>query len=602
MADIFISYASEDLERVKPLVSAIEEKGWTVWWDRELVAGPCFDEEIEKAIEEASCVLVAWSKQAIKSGWVRDEANEGLARGILLPVCLDDVHPPMGFRSIQRANLFNWPNEYGECDMMYSGIEKLIQPSRNTDDSTLKNSIAVLPFANMSSDPEQEYFSDGMAEEIINGLVSFPDLKVIARTSSFQFKGENRDIREIGASLNVSHILEGSVRKAGTSIRVTAQLILVRDGMHLWSNRFDRELADVFIVQDEITSEILKSLRGHLGTIDKQPIRTVNPEGYSAYLQGRNSFNRMQIDDAIRSFERSVDLDPQNADAFANLASIFSIRVFTGLTPKEEVLPLIEEYTTKGLSFNPNQPTLLAIRAQESYFVDRDYQQAIDILTRLVIERPNDSEILPYLAEVFAPLRRLDLSLVILRHWVELDPLNSGAHFLLGSFAAHAGEFDQARQSFENCESLGGDATLGRLELASGMGDTQALRNLLDQWQPGVGSNFRPIFEALLSALEGDLDHVKKVLETTKNSSEHQSFYFKSNVALLEGEIGLALDYYEMAMSSAEAIALRYIHGNPISRTTRPEFFTHPRYDQMLVNFGLDKKSISALRIPPLPF
>jgi TolB-like protein len=602
MADIFISYSSKDLERVKPLVAALEAKGWSVWWDRELVAGPSFDEEIEKALDGASCVVVVWSKNSIESRWVRTEANEGIDRDVLIPLLIDDVKPPLAFRIAQTAGLIGWPEQTGEFQAVVDGITRLL--GKPTDDRVqVRNAIAVLPFANMSSDPEQEYFSDGMAEEIINGLVRFPDLNVIARTSSFQFKGDNHDIREIGERLNVSHILEGSVRTAGNRIRVTAQLILVRDGIHLWSNRFERELADVFILQDEITSEILKSLQGHLGSISEQPIRSVNPKAYSAYLQGRNAINRWQFDDAISSFERSIELDPQNADAFAMLVQILSSLVTTGMTPKEELQPLIEEYTAKGLSINPNQPGLSCLRANQLFFVDRDYQQAIDLLTGLVVDRPNDPDTLIYLAEVFAPLGRLDLSLVILRHQVELDPLNPNAHFQLGSYAIVAGEFDQARQSFENCVSLGGEAMIGRCQLAVETEDFETLRNLLAQWrdaEPSALDAYRPFFEVILAICDGDLDKAQSI--SRQPGAHQESAFIRSYVALWMGEIELALDGIEMALASSEVLAFRFLHGTLVLRRNYPEYFSHPRYAQILVDFGLDKKSISALRIPQLPF
>ncbi len=286
MADIFVSYASEDRDRILLLVEALESQGWSVWWDRELITGPSFDDKIEEALDEARCVVVGWSEHSIQSRWVRTEANEGLERGILVPALIDDVRPPLAFRIAQTANLIGWPSVRGEIDSLIGGIRELLG-SATSDTKARPTSVAVLPFVNMSSDPEQEFFSDGMAEEVINGLVNLGKFKVIARTSSFKFKGRNEDVRDIGRALDVSHVLEGSVRKSGQRLRVTAQLIDTDDGSHLWSERFDRELIDVFQMQDEITEAIVEALQGKLAPDAPKSKGTQVMEAYDAYLNGR---------------------------------------------------------------------------------------------------------------------------------------------------------------------------------------------------------------------------------------------------------------------------------------------------------------------------
>src|SRR6185437_459530 len=191
-------------------------------------------------------------------------------------------------------------------------------------------SIAVLPFVNMSADPENEYFTDGMAEEIINALTKIQRLRVAARTSSFAFKGKNVDVRTIGEQLNVSAVLEGSVRKAGAKLRVNAQLVSVNDGYHLWSERFDRELEDVFAIQDEIAGSIVRALRVVLSDQEKRAIENaprVDVEAYDYYLRGRqyhHQFRRAGIQFARRMFERALDIDPNYALAHAGAADCCS--------------------------------------------------------------------------------------------------------------------------------------------------------------------------------------------------------------------------------------------------------------------------------------
>jgi len=206
-----------------------------------------------------------------------------------------------------------------------------------------EKSIAVLAFTNMSNDPEQEYFSDGISEELLNVLAKIPGLRVAARTSSFQFKDENRDIIDIGQQLNVTHVLEGSVRKAGSQLRITAQLIDASNGFHLWSDTYDRELANIFAVQDEISAAIVNALKEHLGlqvAAVPRVIATANTEAHEAYLRGRYLVVQRgaSIAGAVREFEKAITLDPEYALAHAELAmAVLLLSFFDDLTSTEAI-------------------------------------------------------------------------------------------------------------------------------------------------------------------------------------------------------------------------------------------------------------------------
>jgi len=599
MADIFVSYASEDLERVKPLVTALENHGWSVWWDRELVAGPRFDQEIENAIREASCIVVAWSQYSIKSGWVRDEASEGMERNILLPICIDDVRPPMGFRSAQTANLLNWPKEQGEIDMMYSGIERLIRPSGKVESPTPENSIAVLPFANMSSDPEQEYFSDGISEDILNGLVKFQNLKVIARTSSFEFKGENRDIRVIGEKLDVSHILEGSVRKAGNRIRVTAQLNTVRDGTHVWSEQYNRELTDVFEVQDDITAEILKALDIQFTATDDEPRKEVNADAYNAFLLGRYYFYRGEFGLAAESYEQAISLDAEYADAYAALAYYYYL--ISNFGNFEENQRKSDEFSGQLKEHDPGHPFLLSQQAKAHFYADRNYQQGIDELHELAKKHPSNCDILEEYANIHHPLARSDLAIACHRRRVELDPLNPNYIFQLGYALKVAGEFDEARKLIEQAESLGfTNAAMHLADLATASGDLQLLQDQLDRGREewGGGGKFYPFFEAAVLARTEGLTAVQDFVSQSEDLSS-MPLFANSHLEMIQGETERAISTYAKALAAPEFLAFVSIH-----RTYRliPNMSDHPKFQQMLCDFGLDEESLSKLNIPSLPF
>ncbi len=178
-----------------------------------------------------------------------------------------------------------------------------------------EKSIAVLPFVNMSPDPDQEYFSDGLSEEILNLLAKVPDLKVIARTSSFAFRGKNQDIRTIGKALDVSTVLEGSVRKSGERVRITAQLIEVSSGAHLWSETYDRTLTDIFAVQDDVAAEILQALQVHVAAPPKRGRPTENTQAYALFLKGRAKISDGNVNLAEEDFLKAIALDPMFAEA-----------------------------------------------------------------------------------------------------------------------------------------------------------------------------------------------------------------------------------------------------------------------------------------------
>ncbi len=224
---------------------------------------------------------------------------------------------------------------------------------------TATNSVAVLPFANMSPDPEQEYFCEGIAEELINGLGRIKNLRVASRTSAFQFKGSKFDIREIGERLNVSKVVEGSVRKAGNQLRITAQLVNVSDGYRLWSERYDRKMEDIFAIQDEIAESIVKALEVTLSPKERRAIQNVatrDVEAYDFYLRGRKyfyEFDRKNWDLARQMYERAIKLDPSYALAYAGIADCWSfLFMYAGSSERER--NLADEASRKALALDPD--------------------------------------------------------------------------------------------------------------------------------------------------------------------------------------------------------------------------------------------------------
>lgn len=299
-----------------------------------------------------------------------------------------------------------------------------------SEESGNKHSIAVLPFVNMSSDPEQEFFSDGITEEILNALASVQELKVAGRTSSFAFKGRNEDLRRIGAALGVENILEGSVRKAGTTVRITAQLIQVKDGFHLWSATYDRELTDVFAIQDEIANEILKQLRSTLlhEDVEVAVAQRTSPEVYELYLQAKQRiYTRIgtEIELAVDELDQAIQLDQEYAPPFAQrgIATMLLSDQQYGSIPDDEASRRAKRYIDQALKLDPDLAEGWA--ALGLYYTNgtSDSDAAIDALVKALSINPNLIDASNWLQIALQNAGDMTGALKILEEIAERDPL-----------------------------------------------------------------------------------------------------------------------------------------------------------------------------------
>ncbi len=342
MADVFVSYARSDKARVAPLVAAIEAKGWTVWWDPEIAPGQEFDRQIAAELKIAAAVVVVWTPNSVESRWVRGEAREGAERGILVPVRFERADLPIDVRALHTIDFDDWSEDprSPQVQEVTRALDIMIARHGTTQSATAifgsapsasasgpaRVAICVLPFANMSGDPEQEYFSDGITEDIITDLSKVSALSVISRNSAFVYKGKHVDVPKVTRELKVSHVLEGSVRKAGGRVRITAQLVDGSSNNHLWAERYDRDLNDIFALQDEISHAIVMALKLKLLPEEKQAIEqrgTDNVEAYNLYLMGRQLYVTSHEGDPrlaeaiIRVCSRATEVDPGYARAWA---------------------------------------------------------------------------------------------------------------------------------------------------------------------------------------------------------------------------------------------------------------------------------------------
>jgi adenylate cyclase len=341
MADVFVSYARSDKARVAPLVAAIEAQGWSVWWDPEIDAGQQFDDQIEEELKAAKAVLVVWTPASVASRWVRGEAREAADRGVLVPARFDGARMPMDVRAIHTTDLDGWgdnPNS-APFQALLRALGAMIARHGGATSATTaaagpavaaRIGICVLPFANMSGDPEQEYFSDGITEDIITDLSKVSALAVVSRNSAFMYKGQHVDVPKIARELKVNHVLQGSVRKAGGRVRITAQLVDGTSNDNVWAERYDRDLSDIFELQDEISQAIVKALKLKLLPEEKKAIEqrgTTNLEAYNLYLMARQHYATGNEGDIrrneaiIRLCRRATEIDPNYANAWALMAN-----------------------------------------------------------------------------------------------------------------------------------------------------------------------------------------------------------------------------------------------------------------------------------------
>ncbi len=337
-----------------------------------------------------------------------------------------------------------------------------------------EHSIAVLPFVNMSSDKEQEYFSDGISEELLNLLARIPQLQVTARTSSFSFKGKEVAIPEIAHALHVANVLEGSVRKAGNSVRITAQLIRAGTDTHLWSQTYDRKLDDIFAIQDEIAADVVKQLKVTLlGAAPK--VRTTDPEAYALYLQAvqldrQGTAEAYKQTDAL--LQKALAIDPRYAPAWTALAENLYHETSQGVLSNKEGFAQAREAATKALAIDPDYAPAQARLGYIAMYGDSDLAGAAEHFKHALALDPADVDVLRNSASLLRSLGRLDEALALEEVVVRRDPVNVNALSNLALYQRMASRLDVAIATYRTALSL----APGRGGTHAGIGDVLLLK------------------------------------------------------------------------------------------------------------------------------
>ncbi len=391
----------------------------------------------------------------------------------------------------------------------------LLYPRLDAPDADrARNSIAVLPFTNLSQDPANDYFSDGMSEELLNLLAKVPDLRVAARTSSFAFRNSNLDVREVARQLGVDTVLEGSVRRSGNTVRITAQLIDAENGYHLWSQTYDRELEDIFAVQDEISTQIVQALKVTLGAEEQAPViardapPTANLEAYQAYLQARHQWKRRGLEavtHAIELLEEALALDPEFARAYAALAAAYVVYPLYAGEARETWYGKAADAAMQALARDPNLAEAHAVLAEldSSRGNWTDAEAGFFFATNL---DPNDATAHQWYSLLLRRAGRLKKALEVAQLALELDPASPVINNNLAETYMTLGYDEQALRYWQAAADLGfdTDASVNIVELmaADRRGDTEGWLALLKQ-APGNADVPDRYFE-LMAAVRQD--------------------------------------------------------------------------------------------------
>jgi adenylate cyclase len=474
-----------------------------------------------------------------------------------------------------------------------AALEKAVNQKVTASSEEPHPTIAVLPFVNMSGDKEQEYFSEGLAEEIINALTQISGLQVIARTSAFAFKGKDQDITKIAEALRVSNILEGSVRKSGNRIRVTAQLIEASKGIHLWSERYDRELTDVFTIQDEISQAITQKLKARLSG-DRHSVKrpTENIEAHNLNLKGRYYLFKLTPDGLAKSkeyFEQAIAMDPNYASPWHGLAAMYGTSGIMGFTPPWTVVEKSRRAILKALELDNNLPEAHAHLGGMRVFefdwrgAEREFLQALEL------SRSSVDVWFLYSMYYLVPMGRLEEALAAMQKAQELDPLSPSIHANLGNICNLMGQYDRAIEHCRNALELAphhfashvyiGSAHMFKGEFEEGIRSIEAAVKLAGQF---------PIFQGTLGwtyAKAGRTGEARRLLEELKTAA-CKSYVPAISFAYIYdglGEVDECFDWLNKAVDDRDLTALHMIC-HPGFESLR----SHPRYKALLRKMNLE--------------
>jgi len=426
-------------------------------------------------------------------------------------------------------------------------------------------SVAVLPFHDMSPDKDQDYFCEGMSEELLNALVKVEGLKVAARTSAFQFKGKDIDIRKIGEQLDVETVLEGSVRKAGNRLRVTAQLIKIADGYHLWSERYDREMEDVFAIQDEISLAIVDKLKVTLLRGEKEKLtkrHTVDPEAYKLYLQGRYFWNKRYkggMKKALEYFQQAIDKDPVYALPYVGIADSFNVLGCWGFIPPHEAYQKATAALKKALEIDDTLGEAHVSLGFISTFYDWDWVAAENNFKKALELNPSYALVHCYYSLYLSAIGRFDEAIKEARKAQELDPLELIINGFLGVVYIFAQRHDEALEQLRKTLEMDPNFFFTTIWLGWGYSEKKMYEEAISFLQKTLtieeDMTWTLAFLGRAYALSGQKNEALKILDRLNELSREKyvSSFHKAVVYIGLEEKDQALKHIEKGLSERDS-------------------------------------------------
>ena len=616
---IFISYSHGESSEVQPVIRWLRDNGFNIWFDESIRAGESWREELAIAINESTMVLFFMSEKSVSSEHCRKEIAYALdAATPILSVVLEPVDLAPGLKlalSDVQAIRANELTDQEFHDTLFSTVTRFISEHGDRTDvshrpvtvtrslgahgeksqpkSAIQPVVAVLPFANQSSDPEQVFFSDGISEEILNGLSKQKGLRTIARMSTWMLRDQNLDAREIGERLGATYLLEGSVRKAGNRVRVSAQLIETSTGNTTWSEQFQRDLVDIFDVQDDITEEILSALKLQFEPLSVS-IQTT-PQAYEAHLSALKAYNALDFDTAKKHAEKAIELDPSYVQPYSFVAGMNLLKVFFWFSSLKQELPTIIYFNKLALSLDKNHTVANIVRLQLEFYVEKNCESVIKDSLALLRQNPGDLDIANAILPMLISLQRYEETIDLLDQVSMLDPLSPMFQRLRAETLSMAGKYDEAKIALDQTARLGMPDPMQYGYMAFMKGDLPFLEEQLPLLNNALGEDhlYTLISQARALFLREDYEQVREILKPLKPMAEAQEFhYLLALIAQLGFEKDNYLDQLSIALEIGECPAMMNYPLRGIWAERYADVLESDRYQSILKKAGVDKNSL----------
>lgn len=628
-ASVFVSYARTDRERIEPLIGALEAAGMEVWWDARIEAGSAFARSIATALDSVDAVVVVWSRGSVESDWVLDEAGHGRDRGRLVPISLDGTLPPLGFRQYHFIDFTRWRGAADAPEManLVSAVEAARAalpprpsalpraPARTSRRAAIaggaalvlaggglagwrllsrpdapENSIAVLPFENLSGDPGQGYFSDGLSEELRAKLGEAGGFKVAAQTSSDHFRTSSADAVSIGKQLGVAWLLEGSVRRSADAVRVSAELIEAATGLSRWSHSFDRQLTDIFAVQSEIARTVIQSITGQIPQAAAALLRTGTSviAAYDAYLKARAIYagesGEAADRKALAALDAAVAADPDYAQAWA-LRSDVLMDIASDYAP----VGAVQGYYTQALAaaeraiaLAPGLARGWLARGEATLFSRHNFSAARADYDKAWALGQNDTEVTSLYAYFAARTGRTADAQRAIDRTLDLDRINPFVWLAKGHILYCAGAYREALRALGQALAL--NPAITHAHAISGftlyMGGNLAAAREAFAAEPFAREKWAGM--AMVEARLGHRDAAQQALARMRASDGDAGLYDQAQVLTQWGDQAAALDTLERARR-LDTSGLTWTRVDPLLAPLRGT----PRFRALLASMGL---------------